>query len=167
MELWQDCEQGRSYNREGKSLIPDNSRCQGFEDDDGILKVSALTTPQAKHLVLPCTIKDPNNETPFKTSAFIDCGATGDFYDTYSAQQRNLMIYELETPKQLYLADGTPSQSGRITHATDVEVDLKGHQEIRTFLLTDLGKYEVLLGKAMAPNAQPSDRLDRRFYYIR
>ena len=145
MEQRQASEQGWRYDREGKSLVSDNSRCQGQEEEE-YLRVSTLTTPEAKHLVLPCAIKNLN-ATSFKTSAFIDSGATGDFYDTYSAQQRNLTIYELETPEQLYLADGSPSQSGRITHATNVEVDFKGHTELRTFYLTDLGKYEVLLGK--------------------
>jgi hypothetical protein len=96
--------------------------------------------------VLSCTITDQNVK-PFQTETFIDCGATGDFYDTDSAHKRKLTIYELEHPKRLYLADGSPSLVGDITHATDLEVDISGHKEIRTFFLTGLGRYEVLLGK--------------------
>lgn len=97
--------------------------------------------------MLSCTIRNPNRKQSFKTSVFIDCGATGDFYDSDSASTRNLHTYKLPFPKHLYLADGTPSSSGSVTHATDLEVDIGGHRETRTFFLTDLGRYEILLGK--------------------
>src|SRR5271168_2043437 len=100
-----------------------------------------------KHLVVPCTITNANGTT-FPTSSFIDCGATGrGFYDTEKAHERNLTIYKIKNPKRLFVADGSPSSAGDITHATDLTIEINGHTETMTFYLTNLGRYEALLGK--------------------
>jgi hypothetical protein len=100
-----------------------------------------------KHLVVPCTIRNANGTT-FSTSSFIDSGATGrGFYDTEKAHERNLTIYKLKKPKRLFVADGSPSSAGDITHATDLTIEINGHTETMTFYLTNLGRYEALLGK--------------------
>jgi len=85
------------------------------------------------------------NGRPFQADCFVDCGATGEFYDTDTAHKRNLNVYELQTPLKLDLVDGTPADE--ITHAANLHVDMGGHSETITFLLTNLGKYELLLGK--------------------
>jgi len=86
-----------------------------------------------KHLVVPCTIRNANGTT-FSTSSFIDSGATGrGFYDIEKAHERNLTIYKLKNPKRLFVADGSPSSAGDITHATDLTIEINGHTETMTF----------------------------------
>ena len=103
---------------------------------------------------MPCTIA-LNSTRPFKTSIFIDYGTTDDFYNSESAHLQNFPLYKLDIPKQLLLANRTPSQSGYITHATNIKIDIQGHKENQTFYLTDLGKFELLLGKPWLQKHNP------------
>jgi hypothetical protein len=100
-----------------------------------------------KHLVVPYTIRNANGTT-FSTSSFIDSSATRrGFYDTKKAYKRNLTIYKLKKPKPLFVANGSSSSAGDITHAIDLTIKINSHMEMMTFYLMNLGQYEVLLSK--------------------
>ena len=143
-------EQGEALARRwtGKSLVSALSRSQRRRKARD-LQISSLEPVNGgnKHLIVPCTIRNANGTT-FSTSSFIDCGATGrGFYHTEKAHERNLTIYKLTKPKRLFVANGSPSLAGDITHATDLTIEINGHTETMTFYLTNLGRYEALLGK--------------------
>lgn len=107
------------------------------------LVISSISAPHKDHLLLPCTIV--LNKNKFASHAFLECGATDNFYDLDSAQKRNLPLTVLSLPRQLYLVDG--SLAACITHTTTIKIDIMGHKESVTFFLTNLGKYELILGR--------------------
>ncbi|KAI0991294.1 hypothetical protein K3495_g16893, partial [Podosphaera aphanis] len=120
-------------------------------NSDRKLKISSLSIYQ-DHLLLPCTITADRNS--FISQAFLDCGATDDFYDIDSAHKRNLPLETLSQPRQLYLVDGTPAS--RITHTTTLKIELLGHKETLKLFLTNLGKYELILGRKWLRKHNPS-----------
>ena len=81
---------------------------------DGMLQILSLSTPHKDHLLLSCIMN--TNEIAFQTHAFLDCGATDEFYDLNSAQRNNLPLNLLPQPRQLYLADS--QLAAQITHTT-------------------------------------------------
>ena len=94
------------------------------------------------------------NGTKFSTQAFLDCGATDEFYDFDSAKRRNLSLDVLSQPCQLYLVDGRPA--AKITHSTTINLNLQGHEESLTFYITKLDKYELILGQKWLRRHNPS-----------
>jgi len=137
---------------QGKSVVPDRSRRQG---QDSSLFFSALSSC-SEHLLLPCTISNPQQEVVSQTLTFVDSGATTEFCDSTYASSSNLPVYEIPSPKSLTVADGRLSSAGLVTHATDILIDLNGHTETRTFYITNLGRYQILLGKPWLRTHNPS-----------
>ena len=137
---------------QGKSVVLDQGRCQG---QDGGLLISALSS-HSEHLLLPCTITSLQQEIVSQTLAFIDSGATAEFCDSTYASSLRLPTYELPSPKSLTVADGQLSSAGLVTHAVDLLLDLNGHSETRTFYITNLGRYHILLGKPWLKTHNPS-----------
>ncbi|KAF5179765.1 hypothetical protein FRX31_030647, partial [Thalictrum thalictroides] len=96
-----------------------------MSSSDQDLEILSLSTPHRDHLLLPCTVDV--NDNSFATQAFLDCGATDNFYNFDSAQKRNLTLNVLPNPRQLHLVDGTLAAS--ITHTTTLQINLMGHKE--------------------------------------
>jgi hypothetical protein len=53
------------------------------------------------------------------------------------------------------VANGQLSSAGLVTHATDLLINLNGHEEIRTFYITNLGRYQLILGKPWLKKHNP------------
>ena len=62
---------------------------------------------------------------------------------TLRKKETSLSLYSL--PRQLYLVDGLLAAG--ITHTTTIKIDIMGHKESVTFFLTNLDKYELILGR--------------------
>ncbi|KAI0992991.1 hypothetical protein K3495_g15193, partial [Podosphaera aphanis] len=115
-------------------------------------QILSLSTPHNDHLLLPCIIK--TDRIKFQTQAFLDCGATDDFFDLNSAQRHGLPLDPLPRPRQLYLVDGR--LAAQITHTTNLNLNIFGHNETITLFLTNLGKYETILGRKWLKKHNPS-----------
>src|SRR4030081_1523676 len=48
-----------------------------------------------------------------------------------------------------------PTQSGDITHIAHVDIDINGHTEKQIFYITNLGKYDIILGKPWLSKHNP------------
>ena len=152
------------YNRGGKSIVSGQSRDQRLDysqtyslsevtsiskdeklhnHDFNNLQIFSLSPLGNDHLLLSCSILSLGNT--FYTKAFLDCGATDNFYDLDCAQRRNLPFSILPTPRQLYLVNG--ALAAQITHTVSLRLKIDGHNEIIKFFLTNLGKYELILGR--------------------
>ena len=108
------------------------------------------------HLLLPCTITSAQRKNTSQTYAFIDCSTTAEFCDSTYVSSLHLLTYEIPHPLQLTVADGQLSSTGLITHATDLFINLNGHEELRTFYITNLGRYQLILGKPWLKKHNPS-----------
>jgi len=67
--------------------------------------------------------------------------------DISFARTHNLTLEPLPKPRPLRLADGTLSSAGSVTYKTQLRLDINGHSELVVAYLSNLGKYDIILGK--------------------
>ncbi len=61
-------------------------------------------------------------------------------------QRLKIATLPIEVPLKIWNVDGTHNQDGKITHFTDLQVRTGANTKILRFLLTNLGRDEVILG---------------------
>jgi len=76
----------------------------------------------------------------------IDSGATNNFICKNLLQRLKIATLPIEVPLKIWNVDGTHNQDGKITHFTDLQVRTGADTKILRFLLTNLGRDEVILG---------------------
>jgi hypothetical protein len=87
--------------------------------------------------------------------ALVDSGATDNFMHLNFAKRMGLGIKALPNPKKIFNIDNTTNKSGMTTHYLDLNVDTKGiHKEMR-FLITNIGREEILLGYPWLATFEP------------
>src|SRR6266702_443855 len=76
----------------------------------------------------------------------VDSGATNNFISKNLLHRFKIGYIPVETPIKIWNVDGTHNQDGAISHFTDLQV--RTGQETKTlhFLITNLGRDEVILG---------------------
>ena len=79
-------------------------------------------------------------------NAMIDSGATEDFIDKEVCQKHQISTIATENPREIYLADGNPSDMGPVTHIAKVLMTIGNHQEVATLQVANLQNHEVILG---------------------
>ena len=57
-------------------------------------------------------------------NAMIDSGATEDFIDKEVCKKRQISTIATENPREIYLADGNPSDMGPVTHIAKVPMTI-------------------------------------------
>ena len=62
-------------------------------------------------------------EEKLSINAMIDSGATEDFIDKEVCQKHQISTIAIENPREIYLADGNPSDMGHVTHIAKVSHD--------------------------------------------
>ena len=114
-----------------------------------------MTPPTA---VAPVLISDLNNTSmripiqigakgePVSTHALIDSGAEGQFIDVNFAKKNKLPLFPLKRPIPVRNVDNTLNSQGPITHCTWRTTYFNGKRIFTRFLITALGKQEVILG---------------------
>src|SRR6266702_3035642 len=76
----------------------------------------------------------------------IDSGATDNFICKNLLQRLKIATLPIEVPLKIWNVDRTHNQDGKITHFTDLQVRTGTDTKILRFLLTNLGRDEVILG---------------------
>jgi len=76
----------------------------------------------------------------------IDLGATNNFICKNLLQRLKITSLPIEVPLKIWNVDGTHNQDRKITHFTDLQVCTGVDTKILRFLLTNLGRDEVILG---------------------
>ena len=76
----------------------------------------------------------------------IDSGVTEDFIDKKVCQKHQINTMATENPREIYLADGNPSDMGPVTHIAKVPMTIGNHQELATLQVANLQNHEVILG---------------------
>ena len=66
-----------------------------------------------------------------------------------------LGLHPLEQPKKIWNIDDTTNKSGEITHYVDLDVQTKGIHKEMWFLITDIGREDVLLGYPWLATYEP------------
>ena len=76
----------------------------------------------------------------------VDSGATDNFIHPKLLKRLGLGSQLLERPRKIWNIDGTTNKAGVLTHCVDLEVHTGDRQEVMTFLVTDLGGEDLILG---------------------
>jgi hypothetical protein len=78
--------------------------------------------------------------------ALVDSGATDNFIHPNIVKRMGLGQKELDKPKNIYNIDDTTNKSGQITHYLSLAVTMAVKTQEMRFLITDIGREDVLLG---------------------
>ncbi|KAI5115596.1 hypothetical protein M0805_003691 [Coniferiporia weirii] len=93
---------------------------------------------------IPITMTVHNQNV--STNALIDSGAEGKFIDAKFVIKHRIPTRTLAHPIHVRNGDGTPNQHGTITRFTWRLIKIGGRSITTTFLVTSLGKEDVILG---------------------
>ena len=78
--------------------------------------------------------------------ALLDSGATGLFIDPDFIQRKHLATRPLSRAIPVYNVDGSPNEVGAIHEVVDVVLQYRDHMEHAQFMVTGLGKSQMILG---------------------
>lgn len=76
----------------------------------------------------------------------LDCGASDSFVDQEFVKKNNIKTKKLTNPAVIRNTDGTANNAGRVTEKVEASMRYKGHIEVMTFYVTNLGNVDVILG---------------------
>src|SRR6266704_2258270 len=76
----------------------------------------------------------------------VDLGATDNFILKNLPHRLKIAYLPVETPIKIWNVDGTHNQDGAISHFTDLQVHTGTETKTLRFLITNLGRDEVILG---------------------
>ncbi len=81
-----------------------------------------------------------------KRSVLADSGATDNFINLQLLKRLRISYLAIPNPIKIWNVDRTLNQDGSITHYTDLQVKTGKETQILRFLITNLGRDEVILG---------------------
>jgi hypothetical protein len=87
--------------------------------------------------------------------ALVDSGATDNFIHPNFVKRMGLGQRELDKPKNIYNIDDTTNRLGQITHYLSLAVTTAGKTQEMRFLITDIGREDVLLGYPWLSTYEP------------
>jgi hypothetical protein len=87
--------------------------------------------------------------------ALVDSGATDNFMHLNFARRMGLGMKALPNPKKIFNIDNTTNKSGMITHYLNLNVVTKGIHKEMCFLITDIGREDILLGYPWLATFEP------------
>ena len=85
----------------------------------------------------------------------VDSGAMDNFIHPKLLRRLGLGSQPLERPRKIWNIDGTTNKAGALTHCVDLEVRTGNRQEAMTFLVTDLGGEDLILGYPWLSTFEP------------
>lgn len=96
----------------------------------------------SKQLIFPGLVDTPRGQR--KTSTLIDTGASACFISRRWVKQRGFKVMKANRPIRLSLADGV--EVGQLTECVETNVTHGSHSSSVLMFVTDLGKFDVILG---------------------
>ena len=102
---------------------------------------------------IPVTIRSQGKDTVLL--ALIDSGAEGQFIHANLVDDLNLDTYQLAQPIAPRNADGTPNAAGLIHRYVHQPVKITDHFHPEQFLITGIGKEDLILGFSWLKRKQP------------
>jgi hypothetical protein len=109
-------------------------------------KYVVAATPSPKSLVIKVEIQTTDMAEVKAGPALVDCGATGQFMNRAYVERHRLTTRKLQRPIPVFNVDGSPNEAGSIREIVDVILRVNGHTERTTFVVTNLGKQDIILG---------------------
>ena len=103
-----------------------------------------IALPNKRTIHIPIRLSVGNQI--IKTTAIIDCGATGNFIDQELISLTKFPLLQLQRPVKAYNVDGTTNSKGNIEWETQVDVLFKSWKENVWLMVLNLGQRQVILG---------------------
>ena len=97
-----------------------------------------VALPNEQTIRLP--IKLATGTQIIKTTALIDCGATGNFIDIGLLSKANFPLQRLPKPIRAYNVDGTANVKGTIRWKAHTDILFSQSREITDFMVLSLGQ---------------------------
>src|SRR6202012_501856 len=95
-------------------------------------------------MCVPVLVRTSSNMADIKV--LVDSGATNNFIHPTFAKRMGIGMKELKTPQGIWNIDNMENKLGKITHSATLSVTTKGQNHNMTFLVTDIGNEDILLG---------------------
>jgi hypothetical protein len=109
-----------------------------------VLYDSGNTTDIHNHFYVPITLQGTHRSKSIE--AMLDSGAQGCFMHLHFVKENNVTTIALKKPIGLGNIDGSPNQSGSITHYAILKVLVDGHLTQSLFHIADIGSEDAILG---------------------
>ena len=93
---------------------------------------------------IPASVRASYNKADVR--ALVDSGATDNFMNPAFVKRMGIGLRVLDKPKNIFNIDNTANRAGQITHYTTLSVTTGGTMQEMRFLITDIGREDVLLG---------------------
>src|SRR6266702_1398507 len=93
--------------------------------------------------------------TTAEREVLIDSGVTNNFISKNLLHQLKIRYLPVETPIKIWNVDGTHNQNSAISHFTDLQVRTGNEMKTLHFLITNLGRDEVILGYPWLTTFEP------------
>jgi hypothetical protein len=68
------------------------------------------------------------------------------FIDQTFAREKKFALLQLRNPRRLEMVDELQSAAGRITHLVRLPIDIQGHREELSCLMTQPSQHPIVLG---------------------
>jgi predicted aspartyl protease len=107
---------------------------------------------------VPVSIRAHYNMADIK--ALVDSGATDNFMNPAFAKRMGIGLRTLDKPKNIFNIDDSTNRAGQITHYTTLAVTTAGTTKELRFLITDIGREDVLLGYPLASDIRTTVQLE-------
>jgi hypothetical protein len=106
-----------------------------------------------RSMQIPVSIRASYNMADIK--ALVDSGATDNFIHPNFVKWMGLGQRELDKPKNIYNIDDTTNKLGQVTHYLSLAITTAGKTQEMRFLITDIGREDVLLGYPWLSTYEP------------
>jgi hypothetical protein len=97
-------------------------------------------------MMVPMTFKGLNNLKGYTVVGLLDSGATNRFMSQWFVDEHRIEVEPLAVAVPVYNADGSFNKGGHITHIARMRLRMQDHAEIFSFVVTDTGKSDVIIG---------------------
>src|SRR6201996_3066092 len=106
-----------------------------------------------RSMQIPVSVRASYNMADVR--ALVDSGATDNFMNPTFAKRMGIGLRPLDKPKNIFNIDNTANRAGQITHYTTLSVTTGGTTQEMRFLITDIGREDVLLGYPWLATYEP------------
>src|SRR5258708_14583381 len=117
------------------------------------LKCNSVDITHYQSMRIPVSIC--TSYTMADKKALVDSGATNNFMHPQFAARMGIGTKELPNPRKIWNIDGTMNKGRYLTHYVHLDVQTKGIHKETQFLLTDLGREDLILGYPCLATFEP------------
>jgi hypothetical protein len=109
-------------------------------------ELTVANMPSTNSLHIKVQIQATDTAQIHGTESLVDCSASGLFLDIDYVQKNQIETKSLSTPILVCNVDGMPNENGLIKEVANMLLHYDGHTECVTFVVTRLGKENMILG---------------------